>query len=99
MLCSQVHELIPAAEQYPEDWNTWPVDNLATGSLHPQEKQGKDITATCELTWNMLVVQENITLNRLKSSCTSLLVCNGNDLLLCHLRDVEKIGDVEMSVL
>ncbi|XP_021918974.1 zinc phosphodiesterase ELAC protein 1-like isoform X4 [Zootermopsis nevadensis] len=48
-----VHELIPIAEQYPEDWNTWPADNLATGSLHPQEKQGKDITATNDLTWNV----------------------------------------------
>ncbi|XP_023702179.1 zinc phosphodiesterase ELAC protein 1 isoform X2 [Cryptotermes secundus] len=48
-----VHELIPVAEQYPEDWNTWPADNLATGSLHPQEKQGKDINATCDLTWNV----------------------------------------------
>jgi ribonuclease Z len=48
-----VHELIPVAEQYPEDWNTWPVDNLTTGSLHPQEKQGKDITVTGDLTWNV----------------------------------------------
>jgi hypothetical protein len=57
-----VHELIPVAEQYPEDWNTWPADNLATGSLHPQEKQGKDISASCGLTWNVLVVWESETL-------------------------------------
>jgi ribonuclease Z len=48
-----VHELIPVAEQYPEDWNTWSADNLITGSLHPQEKQGKDISASFGLTWNV----------------------------------------------
>jgi hypothetical protein len=44
------------AEQYPEDWDSWPAHNLATGSLHPQEKQGKDIIAASDLTWNVLVV-------------------------------------------
>ena len=49
------------AEQYPEDWNTWPADNQVSGSLHPQEEEGKNISASFGLTWNVLVVWENET--------------------------------------
>ncbi|XP_069675573.1 zinc phosphodiesterase ELAC protein 1-like [Periplaneta americana] len=49
-----VHELIPIEEQYPEDWNDWPEVIEATGSLHPQEKPGRTITADSDFTWNVL---------------------------------------------
>ncbi|PSN39332.1 Zinc phosphodiesterase ELAC protein 1 [Blattella germanica] len=48
-----VHELIPVAEQYPEDWNLWPTEDVAMGATHPQEKPGKDISANDDLIWNL----------------------------------------------
>lgn len=52
-----VHEMIPVEEQFPEDWNTWPSDDEATGRLHPQEIPGKDINADEKFVWNLFESQ------------------------------------------
>ncbi|KAJ9590794.1 hypothetical protein L9F63_016180 [Diploptera punctata] len=54
-----VHEMIPMEEQFPDDWNTWPSDDEATGTLHPQEILGKDICADQKYIWD-LFENENV---------------------------------------
>nr|CAD7416365.1 unnamed protein product [Timema poppensis] len=49
-----VHELVPLSEQYPANWGEWNVDHDSKGPLHPQEKQGRDIVAGDDSSWDLL---------------------------------------------
>nr|CAD7578899.1 unnamed protein product [Timema californicum] len=50
----RVHELVPLSEQYLANWAEWNVDHDSKGPLHPQEKQGRDIVAGDDSSWDLL---------------------------------------------
>lgn len=48
-----VHELIPCAEQYPEELQGWQVDHTSEGPLHPNEKLGLQLQSDTHSTWHV----------------------------------------------